>query len=467
MIKKAFYLSVLSLLLLCAPAMGAAPKPAGYNVLFSLDASEAGRFYRVRLTERIFEKVNFSYEEDIAVFDASGDLTPFFLRKVGKKEVYNAHILQNAQIPFFPLPEKSADSYALLDVTVKTERGGRVVEVRERERTAEVHSSGKQRYLLDLTQTLKKIPDLGKVTSCILTLSLAGSADIVGSVNIYGSQDLKKWELLSESEPLMLLMQAGERLESPRNFAISPHPYVLLQMEGIGDAVLKNASVDFFEKTVSPLEEDSVSFKGSFGANPRIATYIASGVFPAERVNARPVSPGLYPASISTRRSGGNDWVKLVDMVLFLTKTSTEEKSNFSVNLTEPLERRQWAISFDKNIPSQPPTLELFWQPREVIFLAQGPPPYMIAVGRKERGELAQNPRLLKEALRGVSERDILESKAEEIVVRNHSVQSVQKPKEAEIESKPWQQYLIWAVFLLGALMLSWMAFSLLRKKNR
>ena len=438
-----------------------------FGTLYALDASEEGRLYKVRLTEKIFEKIRYSFANDIVVFDASGNLVPFFIRKANETGRSNAAVLKSAQIPVFSLPQKKGGSSTLLDVSIKTGAGGRVIEVRERDARRNTSLEGNRRYLLDLSGPLNEIPDMAtalKISSCILSLDLGGTADMMASVNIYGSHNLKDWELLNEREPLVRLNQGERRVESRRIQMGSARRYLLLYMEDEGNAPLRGASIEFFETPVWKPAEDGKSFEGLWGENPRMVLYDTKGVFPAERINLTLTSPGIYPASLYTRRSATDDWERLGRMKLSLIKSSSGERRNVPVDLTSPFERRYWAVSFDATPPAQPPRLEFSWQPKEVVFLAQGPSPYMIAVGRKESGIGMQTPELLDEALKEIPEKDILESKVGEIL--SVDVAAMQAKESEKTQAKAWQQYLLWGVLIIGALLLSWMAWNLLQKSK-
>ncbi len=287
---------------------------------------------------------------------------------------------------------------------------------------------------------------------------------MMANVNIYGSGNLKDWELLNEREPLVRLNQGERRVESRRIQMGSARRYLLLYMEDEGNAPLQGASIEFFEAPIwKPVEEEKI-FEGFFSENSRMVLYDTKGVFPAERINLALASPGIYPVSLYTRGSTADDWERLGRMKLSLIKSSSCDRRNVPVTLTSSFERRYWAVSFDASPPSLPPRLEFFWQPKEIVFLAQGPSPYMIAVGRKESGIGLQTPELLDEALEEIPEKDILVSNVGEIL--SIDITAIQTKEQEKAQGKAWQQYLLWGVLVIGALLLSWMAWNLLQKNK-
>lgn len=441
----------------------AAASPSDFDVSYALDASEEGRLYRVPLTKEIYQNVRRSYRDDIAVFDASEAPVPFFIRSAGETRKSVSTLSKSADIPVFSLPRKGDGPSSLLDVSVRVTDGGKVVEVREKEGTRGSASDGNRRYLLDLSGVLGGIRDPGKISSGALSLALGGTADIMANVSIYGSQNLKNWELLNEREPLVRLNQGEQRIESRRIRMGSPRRYLLLHLEDEGDAPLEGVSVEFSETAAFKPAMEEVSFEGAAYGNPRMVLYDTNGVFPAERVNLILTSPGIYPLSLYARRSLDDSWEMVGRMKLSFIKGSSGERRNVPVDLTSPLERRYWVVSFDATAPSRVPQLEFSWQQKEVVFLAQGPPPYKIAVGRRARGAGMQTPRLFDEALKDFPEGDILESKAGEILSGDRNAG---RAETSVTQGKAWQQYFVWGMLVVGAMLLSWMAWNLLQKNR-
>jgi|GEM_PF-3910507 len=459
-------LSALVLLLFARCAFAADVRMDDYDVLFAPDAPDAGGLYKVRLTDEIYQNIRRSGEDEIAVFNASGDLVPFFIRVAVDSEKPAKPILQGAGVPVFALPWAKSNSADIVDVTITTGSGGRVVNVRESAGAGAASHSVYKRYLLDLSELFDELPDAVKVSSCALSLDLMDADTLMASIVVYGSDNLKEWLALNEREPLVRLNQGERRIESGRIFIGSPKRYLLLMMEDSGGATLSGAAIDFYEAPSKKPREDTVRFNGSFARNPQMVVYETNGVYPAEKINLKLDSPGFYSVTLYTRGSNDQNWQQLskmmpFQMIPFRMKTPAEVHENIPISLAYPLERKYWAVSFDVSPPAHPPVLELTRQPREIVFLAQGAHPYVIAVGKKENTPPARTTRGFYNALDEFPESGIRESNIGGPLSRDESGSIAD-----EAGSKAWQRYLVWGVFLIGALLLSWMALSLLRKNK-
>jgi hypothetical protein len=104
------------------------------------------------------------------------------------------------------------------------------------------------------------------------------------------------------------------------------------------------------------------------------------------------------------------------------------------------------------------------WHPKELVFVAQGKPPYILAFGSDKNAPGLARPDLMEIALSGVRERDIPEAAMEASPISSEPA-PVAERDEAEPERR-WTKYVVWAVLVGGALSLSWMAWSLLRKNG-
>jgi hypothetical protein len=110
--------------------------------------------------------------------------------------------------------------------------------------------------------------------------------------------------------------------------------------------------------------------------------------------------------------------------------------------------------------------MRLYWPPKELIFVAQGRPPYILAFGSEKDLPGLAKPDLMQVALGSVGERDIREAG----VGADVSSASFDRPAPARggtaAAAEPWTKYAVWAVLAGGALLLSWMAWNLIRKSG-
>jgi hypothetical protein len=110
--------------------------------------------------------------------------------------------------------------------------------------------------------------------------------------------------------------------------------------------------------------------------------------------------------------------------------------------------------------------MRMFWHPKELVFVAQGKPPYILAFGGGEDTPGLARPDLMQAALGDIAERNISEAE----IGANALPVSPDRPPNPERGAteadKSWAKYAVWAVLVLGALLLSWIAWSLIQKNK-
>lgn len=434
-----------------------------FGTEFAINYADEGGLYRLPLTDEVFHAIRHSYKEDLAVFDASGNVAPFIVRRRLWGTPAPQPVAQGAQVPVFALPGDE-EAMSRMDVTIKTGAEGRVIEVKDT--VAQRAADGAKRYLLDLSDIIRNLPNRDKIESGKLSLDLGGKTNALSSVTILGSSNLKDWRTVNEREPLVRLNGGNHRLES-RALTLpgAPDRYIILQIEEGGSVSITGALVEFYftPQPETRLESDTAVFKGRDKANRNVFFYEADGVFPVEEISLRLASPGIYPVELLSRASNDDIWLRVGRLMLSLIRTPSGARMNVSVKITPPLERAFWAVSFDAApAGNNPPTLELRWHPLEIVFLAQGKAPYTLRAGRAATNNGYQSPQLLRETLREFPEHDISDATLGEAVSRVISPVEERAPENLE-----WQRYLMWGVLLSGALMLSWIAWRLLQKDRQ
>jgi len=126
---------------------------------------------------------------------------------------------------------------------------------------------------------------------------------------------------------------------------------------------------------------------------------------------------------------------------------------------------RQWRLQAEPGAaPAQAPLLRLGYRPGSVVFLAQGRAPYLLVAGSANVTETqaALDPML--DALRARNGREWQPAIAAlgEGAVRAGDVayQPARPPRD-------WKNLLLWAVLVLGALVVAGFAFSLIRSSRK
>ena len=466
-------LCVIAVLANCAPA-GAAralrleDEPEAFRIgdftsRYDLAAKLDGRVYRLRLGRDIFGGLRQSYDRDLAIFNASGDVIPFAFLSGVTWEKPKGGLAESIPVPLFSLPRRADGAApAAGDMTIRTGPDGSVVEVRGMKNFTQDRAAGV--YLLDLTHIPRDAADYR------IELPLDEGSETVASVSVYGSDSLRNWEsrsswrTLAKGEPLVSLKQ-GEASVSLGVIGIGGDldgiNYLVLEIEGRGDITPDGATLRITrEPEPAAPEMDSATFEGALDSESS-ALYDTGGVFPAIEADFLIKSPGIYDATVSTRGAGDAAWIRRANARISMIAMP----DGFALGDPVVIPRgggRHWRLEVRDARLAEPPTLKLSWRPVDVVFLAQGAPPYAIAFGSDKEAPSLQRRDLMEETVERVGKDGILVS----ATLPGASAATENLPPDTALETGRWDwaQYLVWGALLAGAALLSWMAFSLMKK---
>ena len=445
-------------------AAGAAPETfvlGDFAAIFTLDAKEAGSLYRVHLGEDIFRTLRQSSKRDLAVFDAAGKPLPFIVRETTVP--YDESIQEQATthtLPLFPLPQGQTDDKTVLgDIVIRTDQGGRVVEIRGG--TSAPGTDG-GRFLLDLSPLRN---DAKEIALYEIDFPLDTTRDVAATADVYTSPNLKDWRKIAEGEPLIRLRGEGSSIESSRIALREPQRverYLMLAISGA------TPSKDTVEVTSTPRKR-GVSIPDEFAAYEGLAErgttaflYDTGGAFPLHEALFTLASPGVYAARAEYRGSTRDEWRSLGTTTLFLTQSAEGVSKNGA--LPTRRETRFFRLTFPDGGPASPPALRIAWRPQEVVFMAQGDAPYLLACGSEKNAPSLQRPDLVDRVLSSM--RTVPRANRANIVGRRTN-EGIPAERENALTTSDWQQYMVWAVLIAGALFFSRAAWSLLRKESR
>jgi hypothetical protein len=426
---------------------------------YELDASADGRIYRLRLTPEVFSGLESSYGRDLAAFDSGGNALPFIVRDVSvpyswETERGEASPADSARIrvPFFALPESNGGDATILGVTVNTEDFSQTLEIsggRPRKKTA-------GRFLADLSG----LADSDDIAGYRLEVALGGEADVAAYADVYLSDNLSDWRKAAAKAPLMRLTSGDDRLSSGFVNIDSPEPAKYLMLAADSPVAPESFFISVIKRAKETrIEYDSHRFTGRAEASSRAVVYDTGGVFPADGVNFILSAPGIYAASVSSRPPGGN-WKIEGNMKLSLIRNDSGESRNAIMPLRES-DSRYWRLEAQNAFP-RPPEMLLYWRPKEIVFMAQGGGPYILALGSLENFRSLASPALIDSALSQIEPADILETK----IARSIEVAQDAPEKEAPKETS-WPKYLVWGILTGAALLFSWIAWRLIRKDGK
>ena len=456
-----------------AALSAAAPSsPQDFAHARTLTSVLEGALCRVTLPQFVYSGLIQSQQSDLAVFNADGEIVPFVVR--APSPVFDAGSRSDSNIPFFELPsEKGAEAGPpdALDVYVKTGPEGRIVTVTSGTKSA---SSNSRQYVLDFTSILSE----GGRDEGIhqIELAIPEESRLAARLTVFQSDDLRDWSRLLSDVPLIQLRNNDSRLT--RNIVDLPGPprlYLLLQIENVNaDFDLKRVGYTAVAHRRTRVHEEEETFEGQLSPDGRSVEYDLQGAFPISKLNFVLQEPGLYDAVFSSRPDRQSAWRYRGRMELSMIREPSRPGSASTgphpVRMNDPVstngrENRYWKLDFDKKFSGLPPKMRISWRPSEVLFLAQGGGPYVLAFGSSQAGLDLQTPSLsgngdVNATTAGIGSAPDFGQDAAARRPKNHV---------GDDDNAEWQRYLVWGLMVLGGLLLSFMAWRLMSgaEKNR
>lgn len=452
----AAFLLVLTVLLPCG-AWGASPKkPVSLEDFVHANALTGqeldGALCRVSIPQEVYRGLVQSQNCDLAVFDSTGGVVPFVV--VSEAADSGAPPTRvEVPVPFFELPREDgggAEKALPADISVRVDADGRIVELRERR----PYDGGAVRsYLLDLAA----IAPGGAPNSYRLNLQTAGEAVLNAKADVLQSENLRDWNAVCSDIPLLRLRRGDARFDrSEIELPWPPGRYLLLRVRGV-DPTFALAEVRCSRLLQRRASEDgSAEFDGVDTSDHRAVEYDLGGAFPVTQFNFILQEPGLYGARCSSRPDPGTPWRAAGSAVLFRVREAGTLRTNAAMSVGRR-EDRYWRLDFDRDFSAAPPRLKVGWHSGTLYFLAQGRAPWILAYGSARKDLALQSPHLLQDVRPSAA----VEAKVGAPVDPNPAGEGLRGGRDRP--DGEWQRRLVWGLLLLGAVLLSTIAWKLLR----
>ncbi|MDR1508158.1 MAG: DUF3999 domain-containing protein [Synergistaceae bacterium] len=464
---------IFAIIALCAAAEGTQWRDSAdvlsitdFEFRYLLAADSEGRVYRVRITNDIYRRLRRSYDADLAVFDSDGNVVPFVVRDSGRPYLAPDKLpprsLQKTEVPIFPLPAAGEIAASMTGVVISTGKDGQIIEIKGN--GSESPNSGGGRFLIDLSK-VGAAPDGCQIIGYSLEIPVGGEDNTAAWVDVYASDNLRDWRQIALKEPLIRLKRGDDLVTSGVMDLKSSGQavYLMLETDGIQELPDTAAVSAVIREPEAGIQQDSESFKGLPDGESRSIVYDTAGAFPASEVNFILETPGIYTASVSSRGDESSEWRYLGEIHLSFMKNGAGESRNAPIQVRWTNDRFWRLTTLDRPL-TPPPAMRMYWRSKEVIFVAQGRPPYILALGSYKDSPGLARPDLMKIALGGIEGRDIPEADVENSPLPSSASPADLTESERAGLDKLWMKYVVWAVLVGVALLLSWMAWSLIRK---
>jgi hypothetical protein len=336
--------------------------------------ADGGSIYRVPLTDDVYDTSIRPDLGDVRVLNAAGEAVPHALREAPRPANPEA---EWRSVPSFPLTNIQNGGAARTQVRVGAD--GAVLEVTNDTATRQATTA----YLVDTSSIDRAI------TRIALAWEAAPDTTFVARVGVEGSNDLNAWRTLVASTALAQLRRDGNtlaqseidvpggasakylRITWPKELAAVTLASVRVRPRA------PDAAPDIRWRTLSPAPGERAS----------AAAYDTQALLPVQYVRLAFIDPtDTATVTIRSRPDASADWAFRHSGLFYSLTEGTDTIRNEPARIA-PVTDRYWSVETTRDGGwTRPPRLEVGWHPHELVFLAQGAPPYTLVYGSARVG---------------------------------------------------------------------------------
>ncbi len=459
-----FFCLLITALVLSPSMANATLKPADFAYGMALSLEDNGAVYRFTIPQEVYDTVTRDDLGDIRIFNSTDAVVPHILRQPKKRN--KIHEVTKA-LPFFPL-YRAEDNTGTDSLRVRIEKGGDGTIVNVESDNAGV---GKKQtlsgYLIDATGHGKQLHTLHITWQ-------AKEENFVTTVSVEYSNDLTHWSTLVPRATLARMQFNGHSITRER-ITLSPKTARYLRLSWpAGQDGIEVEKILAVEQTGEP-ERKSIwtALKGKPGPDDtknKITAYEyeSPGRLPVDRVRLRFTEKNtLVKATFFSRPDPETTWRHRKSGIFYNLSFDQTALVQDSVSVGQSSDR-YWRVEMEGGPYSDPgniPMVELGWQPHELLFVARGNGPFMLAYGSARLGQEELNnsaPGLLAQVMGKDGEALLKEAALLPKTVLSGPDLLVPKPPPL-----PWRKWLLWGILVVGVGIIARMALSLGKGLNK
>jgi hypothetical protein len=449
-----------------APASPPTQQDFAYGTPFTTEGQAAA--FIAPLPQQVYEGIARSDFSDIAVFNERGELVPHVL------QLPRTHsTVQQPAVPFPVFVLRGNETAALNAIRVTIDAGGAKVDVTPPASGAGGAAGGTVGAGAATTAgsassqpaaILGYVLDGRALESSVAAFQLGWAEDapqFAGRLKVEASDDLGYWQTLIDAAPIANLRAGDSRLierrvETPRmsskfwrlSWVGERAPFEITSVTAEPAGNRENIGRPSFSVAGMPVAAQAGEF-----------TFDLNGRFPVDRVNLElPESNSVVEVELLSRSKSDGPWRHVTRSGFYRLRSASAELVNGDISVA-PNSDRYWLARVDvrdNGLGSGQPKLRVAWAPHEVVFLARGQGPFVLAHGNAATmgatGRIAALPKGAHILPATLGERTMLGGEARLAAAR---------------DAFPSKSVILWTVLGLGVALLAYMAFRLSRELKR
>jgi hypothetical protein len=407
-----------------------------------IEAPSPGTAYRVTIPVEVFMKAAHEDLRDLRVFNASSEVVPYELRQAPPQPVSRP---RGPALPLFALHGDARASLNGVRVTIQAQ--GTAVDLQTSAPTADPHVITS--YVLDAREIAQPLSGL--------QLHWAeGAPEFSGSLRIDSSDDLGSWHLLKSDAPIIHLMTGGsELIQSRLEFPSAKARFWRLTWVG------KTAPFELTSVTAEATLNQPLAPQSTVTVTPNLGTHRESELsfdlgasLPVTQVNlVLPESNSVRKIELLSRARAADTWRQVAQAEFYRVSTGSSEHANEPIRIPTDTDRYWLARQTQPTAPISSLELQVTWDAMDVVFLAQGTGPFLLAYGNASVDSASVS---LDPLLKGIT---VIQAQTGPSYVLGGADRLRPPPRTV-----PWRMTVLWLALGFGVVLLAWMAYRLLRE---
>jgi hypothetical protein len=438
-----------------AATANAAEKPKDFAFGIPLTVETDSAFYRAALPAAFYAGSARADQGDLRVFNGDDAVVPY-ARLDSPAAVHEKKA--TAALPIFPLrvDEQSGDLTSL-SLSITQSAGKTLVNLTTKEGQP-VPAQRLAGYLLDATDAREPI-------SAIVLAWAPKSGGMNTRIRVEASDDLNQWRTLVGDAPLLDLEYDGRHLLRDRvEFRQVPAKYLRISWPTAQAPLQLNAArAEFGDRVLETPRQWAEALGAAVADKENEYQFDLGGALPVDRVAIElPELNSVVPAQLLARTAPEEPWRPVTSLVTYRLRQDAGEVSAPPLAVA-PAGYRYWLLRVDPKsggLGRGQPRMHAGWLPREIVFAARGTGPFLIAYGNVAAASSALPVTTL---VPGYA------SSAEPLAAIAVAHMGAAAPLGDIGQAKRPREYrraTLWAVLILGVVVLAWMAWQLSRQLN-
>lgn len=442
-------LAALLLCLLVAPvAVAQPPAPSDFAYTLPLELTPGSALYAVRVPVTVYAHSVRPALGDVRVFNGAREAVPHAVRLPAAAPSTEP---MGTPLPIFPLGAPLASTSAPEALEIRIDRAGALMRIKPaRSRTP----AAPTRYVIDASRFDSEI--------AFLAVSFARSdTDVFARADVEASDDLRHWRPVAQTAPLVQMRFNGAELREtriPLDNARAKYLRLTGSADGFAAPITRVEAIP--PKALAAYPRETVVIAGARGDREGEYVYETRGTYPADRVFIEPAADNtVMPFELDGRDAPSDPWLPVAHGTAYRLLHQGVRLASASFPISGPWHRTYRLRFTAAPIPSSAPVLRFEWPPADIVFAAQGTPPFVLAYGQAGARDAALPVTTLIPGMGTKSEVKPAPARA--------GIEAA-SAGEAAVAARPdYRKWGLWGVMGLGVVVVGGIALRLIRDTGR